>query len=430
MTVKQQSQSQRRSVTAVQHMEKSTALKLPLQQQQQQAALTTHALGGAAAVTVLAGGRGIAPPSSGTSEENERVEYAQEIIFKLWEEKAASSSNSNNNNNNKGDDDESQQFESKYLSSLTFSCDITSGVWRVDLPVEALTPRIRMPKKKQVKAYDRNNNGGVLAVFGRHNVLEEQLEERLEKYRSGGTELLFGRLTEYSKEERKRRAEEKAKTGHDFLAENLILFDEANGGVSQSIQKASAYRKMMNARGDVVRQRRNVVQYEKICATLDATREVKNAKKARESALAEFIMQRMLLKNSAQAKSWLTYLALIQGLKKQTAALKAFRSKKEQRAIVVSSQCVAGFMRFRLRIKKKHESISTVKNFLRFVRRDGIFKKCAKKLRWVLVKLQKMLRARSNCHKALRYVITLKFIKVVVSSIHRSFSTVVSISSK
>ena len=71
------------------------------------------------------------------------------------------------------------------------------------------------------------------------------------------------------------------------------------------------------------------------------------------------------------------------------------------------------FALHKIRRKRKKKSADTIIGFLKFLQRDGQIKQIAKKLKWILLKLQKLLHERIVCNRAQVELISRKYERVM-----------------
>jgi hypothetical protein len=142
---------------------------------------------------------------------------------------------------------------------------------------------------------------------------------------------------------------------------------------------------------------------------MGSTREAIALRKLRVDAMGEFIMRSTLHKGNTVGKSWLSMAVLAQTGGIMMKKLAEHRYKVQQRAQVKAMTAITFFILNKSRQKRRRKSADLIVGFLKFIQRDGQIKSIAKKLKWILMKLQKMMHERQVCNAAQAIMIGKKF---------------------
>jgi hypothetical protein len=203
--------------------------------------------------------------------------------------------------------------------------------------------------------------------------LATRLEKRLDHARFAGKHVLLERLEQYKKGEKKRQEEEMQKSGHFFLQENVE-------GIQGFLEKREAERREAAMRSSTqhatVVQQRNARQYNILQKKMEETREAKNLKKLRVEAMGEFIMRSALNKADTRHKSWLAMCVTARTHLVFMEKLQEHRKKVAHKAKLAAMTAIAFFFMNKFRQRKRRRCADELIGFLRFIQRDGQIKRC------------------------------------------------------
>ena len=223
-------------------------------------------------------------------------------------------------------------------------------------------------------------------------------------------------ITSSSLQEKNKKLKEIEDSGHHFVEENLNVAKY----LSERETKLAVKKHKDTMKRYAAVQKRNARQFDKLVHKVSNTREAINARKMRQLAMAEFIMQQGLKKSNNVTKSWMAILVLSRTSVRWSHVLKAHRLKVQAKARVSAMTAISIFLLHKFKAKRRRKAANVLLGFLRFLKRDGQIKQVAKKLKWVLMKLQKMLRAHLVCNRAQVELLSKKFELVVRETPHLS----------
>ena len=81
--------------------------------------------------------------------------------------------------------------------------------------------------------------------------------------------------------------------------------------------------------------------------------------------------------------------------------LKEARRIRHRNAQMKAMTAITIFVLHKFKAKRRKKSADDLVGFLRFIQRDGQIKQIAKKLKWILMKLQKLIHEHMVCNNAM-----------------------------
>ena len=300
------------------------------------------------------------------------------------------------------------QYLNKCLSFplIPFSQD-ADGVFRCIVPQPEKVQLVQLVRPQTTP----HHFARFLAPRKFRSKLEEDLEERIYNYKVNGTERLMESLEKFKKSEKRKKLDFIKKCGREFVVENSQGLSDFS---SEQMRRRAVLSERRLLLRDVTVQKRNVRQYEIVQRRAAQTREAINARKMREAAMAEFIEKQTLTKNNSIIKAWLGVIVMSNTAGMQEKALKAFRHKVQPNKNLRAIQAVTLFLNNRVKQYRRRVAADEIVGFLTFIKRDGQIKGIAKKLTWILVKLQKLMLSRIECNH-IRVVLLKKKYNLVVT---------------
>ena len=171
----------------------------------------------------------------------------------------------------------------------------------------------------------------------------------------------------------------------DFVERNVA----ASGSYSSSepVRRAEWHASHALSR-EVAVHNRNVRQFGMLQVRLSTTRSSIDAVSLREKAMCAFLQVALLGKNNALGKTWATISILCSRAELWRVKLEAHRERVKKQAQMQAVSAITFFLVNRLKAKRMRKQADVLIGFLRFIKRDGQIKGVAKKLKWILMKLQ------------------------------------------
>ncbi|GMH89733.1 hypothetical protein TrVE_jg6251 [Triparma verrucosa] len=295
---------------------------------------------------------------------------------------------------------------SRGIEPLDFVQD-SDGVFRVvvprEPPINLKLPRPQTAPHASQKPFKlKHKHKEVLS-------LAEKLDMRLKDYRFSGKAMLFEQLRRYKLEEKAKSVRAIEESGHHWVEENK----DVQNYLSSEGLRLSQLSLVQENKIKIAQQKRNARQFTNIVQKMNQTKDVIKAKKMRQAAMAEFILQQSLRKNSAGQKSWLAILAITRAQSLLQKRLEEARRIRHRNAQMKAMTAVTIFVLHKFKAKRRKKSADEIVGFLRFIQRDGQIKLIAKKLKWILLKLQKLLLNHLACNHAMMLMICKKVDKVL-----------------
>mmetsp|Transcript_17914 Transcript_17914/g.37246 ORF Transcript_17914/g.37246 Transcript_17914/m.37246 type:complete len:600 (+) Transcript_17914:161-1960(+) len=291
------------------------------------------------------------------------------------------------------------------IPSLNFEQG-SDGVFRVVVPREIpVTLKLTLRPKTAPTHYPQFH---LKKRHHEHLTMAERVEKLIEEVR-WKKPVLLEKLEKYKKEVKAKKLKDIEKSGHNFIEENI----DVNGFLEFKKERDRSLKLKNEMKHVIALQKRNSRQYEQQSRKVSATREIMNAKKLRQKAMAEFILQQGLRKNNNTQKSWLAILVTCKTANNWSHILTKARAERHRNAQVKAMMAISIFALHKIRRKRKKRSADTIIGFLKFIQRDGQIKQIAKKLKWILLKLQKLMHERIICNHAQVELISKKYEKVM-----------------
>ncbi|GMH72196.1 hypothetical protein TrST_g781 [Triparma strigata] len=295
---------------------------------------------------------------------------------------------------------------SRGIEPLDFVQD-SDGVFRVvgprEPPINLKLPRPQTAPHASQKPFKlKHKHKEVLS-------LAEKLDMRLKDYRFSGKAMLFEQLRRYKLEEKAKSVRAIEESGHHWVEENKGV----QNYLSSEGLRLSQLSLVQENKIKIAQQKRNARQFTNIVQKMNQTKDVIKAKKMRQAAVAEFILQQSLRKNSAGQKSWLAILAITRAQSLLQKRLEEARRIRHRNAQMKAMTAITIFVLHKFKAKRRKKSADEIVGFLRFIQRDGQIKLIAKKLKWILLKLQKLLLNHLACNHAMMLMICKKVDKVL-----------------
>ena len=157
------------------------------------------------------------------------------------------------------------------------------------------------------------------------------------------------RLSLFKKEERAKRRKKIEESGHHYVEENLRVVENLDASARRMQEK----RLENSLKVSIAVQKRNARQFERVAGRILQTTEMKRAKKMRQSAMAEFILQQSMRKNSEGTKSWMTIITICRSSNHLILRLKEYRRIKHRNAQLKAMTAITIFVLHKFKAKRR-----------------------------------------------------------------------------